>query len=91
MPVLPGDSPKVANMEHEYTTTLNGGIVTVVLNVHLPSYLDRLESVYFEGVDITSILDQNTLTALSMEAERAYSGANVGDFDPARDAHRLGD
>ena len=61
-------------MEHEYTTTLNGGIVTVVLNVHLPAYLDRLESVWFEDVEITSILDQNTLTALSMEAERAYSG-----------------
>ena len=69
---------KVINMEHEYETTLNGGIVSVVLNVHLPSYLDRLESVYFEGVDITSILDKNTLTALSMEAENALTGANDG-------------
>jgi len=77
--------------QHEYSTTLNGGIVTVVLNVCLPSYLDRLESVWFGCEDVTSILDNNTLTGLSMEAERAYSGDNVGDFDPARDAHLLGD
>ena len=76
---------------HEYTTTLNGGIVTVHIDTSMPSYLDRLDSVWFDGVNVTSILDKTTLTALDMEAERAYSGANVGDFDPARDAHRLGD
>lgn len=59
---------------HEYTTTLNGGIVQVYIDLSLPAYLDRLDSVYFETVDITSILDKNTLTALSMEAERAISG-----------------
>ena len=59
---------------HFYQTTLNGGIVTVELDLTIPSYLDRLVSVYFDGVDITSILDQNTLTSLDMEAERAYSG-----------------
>lgn len=59
---------------HEYETTLNGGIVTVCLDTDLPSYLDRLDSVWFEGVNITSILDKNTLTALDMEAERALSG-----------------
>ena len=61
-------------MEHDYKTTLNGGIVTVVLDLDIPSYLDRLTAVYFECVDVTSILDAHTLTALSMEAERAYSG-----------------
>jgi hypothetical protein len=61
-------------MEHEYTTTLNGGIVTVVLDLEAPSYLDRLISVNFECTDVTSILDKQTLAALSMEAERAYSG-----------------
>ena len=60
--------------QHEYTTTLNGGAVTVVLDLEIPSYLDRLTAVYFECTDVTSILDKNTLTALSMEAERAYSG-----------------
>lgn len=59
---------------HQYDTTLNGGIVSVYLELSIPSYLDRLQSVWFEGVEITSILDTNTLTALSMEAERAYSG-----------------
>jgi hypothetical protein len=65
---------KGLEMEHEYTTTLNGGIVTVVLDLEAPSYLDRLISVNFDCTDITSILDKQTLTALSMEAERAYSG-----------------
>jgi hypothetical protein len=76
---------------HHYSTTLNGGIVTVDIDLSIPSYLDRLTAVWFEDTDVTSILDPQTLTALSMEAERAYSGDNVGDFDPARDAHRLGD
>jgi hypothetical protein len=76
---------------HLYQTMLNGGIVTVELDLSLPSYLNRLVAVWFEDTDITSILDKNTLTALDMEAERAYSGDNVGRFDPALDAHRLGD
>jgi hypothetical protein len=53
---------------------LNGGIVTVELDLAIPSYLNRLVAVWFEDTDITSILDKQTLTALSMEAERAYSG-----------------
>jgi len=59
---------------HNYQTTLNGGIVTVELDLSIPSYVDRLTAVYFEAVDVSGILDTNTLTALSMEAERAYSG-----------------
>lgn len=59
---------------HEYSTTLNGGIVQVYIDLTLPSYMERLNSVYFECTDVTSILDKNTLTALSMEAERAISG-----------------
>lgn len=58
----------------EYTTTLNGGIVQVYIDLSLPSYLERLDSVYFEGLEITSILDKNTLNALSMEAEHSISG-----------------
>jgi hypothetical protein len=61
-------------MKHEYTTTLNGGIVTVELDLSIPSYLPRLVAVWFEETDILSILDQSTITALDMEAERAYSG-----------------
>jgi hypothetical protein len=76
---------------HEYTTTLNGEIVEVWIDTSMPSYMDRLNSVWYEGVNVTNLLDKNTLTALDMEAERAYAGDNVGDFNPARDAHRLGD
>jgi hypothetical protein len=76
---------------NHYSTTLNGGIVTVEIDLSIPSYLDRLTAVWFDGVDIVSILDKQTLIALSMEAERSYSGDNVGSFDPARDAHRPGD
>ena len=59
---------------HCYQTMLNGGVVTVELDLSIPSYLDRLTAVWFEDTDVTSILDKQTLTALSMEAERAYSG-----------------
>jgi hypothetical protein len=76
---------------HEYTTTLNGEIVEVWIDTSMPSYMDRLNSVWYEGTNVTNLLDKNTLTALDMEAERAIAGCNVGDFDPARDAHRLGD
>ncbi len=61
-------------MKHEYTTTLNGGIITVELDLSIPSYMPRLVAVWFEETDISSILDQNTITALDMEAERALSG-----------------
>lgn len=63
---------------HEYETTLNGGIITVCLDISLPSYMERLDSVWFEGVNITSILDKNTLTALDMEAEHALFSSNDG-------------
>jgi len=59
---------------HEYTTTLNSGAVQVYLNISLPSWVERLDSVWFDGANVTSILDQQILQALSMEAERAYSG-----------------
>ncbi|NDH07497.1 hypothetical protein EBX93_16525 [bacterium] len=59
---------------HEYSTTLNGGIVQVYIDLSMPSWTERLDSVYFETVNITPILDQNTLAALSMEAEHAIAG-----------------
>lgn len=59
---------------HEYTTTLNSGTVQVYLNISMPSWTERLDSVWYEGANVTSILDAQTLQALSMEAEHAYSG-----------------
>lgn len=59
---------------HEYTTTHNGAIVQVYIDLTIPAYMDRLDSVWYEGVDVTPLLDLATLTALGMEAERAISG-----------------
>lgn len=75
----------------EYNATLNSGTVQVYIDLSAPSYIDRLDSVWFECVNITCLLDKNTLTALSMEAETAYSGDTFDEFNPETDAHRLGD
>ena len=77
--------------EFTYDTTLNGGIVTVVIDISMPSYMERLSGVFFEDVEITRFLDKPTLTGLEMEAENAFTGDNVGDFDPQRDAFKLGE
>jgi hypothetical protein len=53
--------------------------------------MPRLVAFWFDDVYVYSILDKKTITALDMEAERAYSCGNVGDFNPSTDAHRLGD
>ena len=50
---------------HEYTTTLNGAIVQVYIDLSLPAYMERLDSVYFDCTDVTPILDQNTLAAIA--------------------------
>ena len=77
---------------HQYTTTFQGAIVDVWLDLDRPFYVDRLDSVWYEGVDVTALLTKETLSALSMEAESAYSGDDAEDpFDPARDAFRIGD
>lgn len=67
--------------EHEYTTTLNGGPITVVIDVTWDQDDDNswnasfdLIAVYFYGVDVLPILDINTQTALEMEATNAIQG-----------------
>lgn len=86
------------DFEHEYETTLNGGVVTVYVQVTYEQDDDNswsasfeLTGVYFEGVDVTSIIDKNTQNALEMEVIHALAGDDVGDFNPSTDAHRLGD
>jgi hypothetical protein len=70
--------------EHEYTTTLNGGPITVM--IYVSWYQDdedkygqwqanfELTNVYFDGVDVLPILDVNTQTMLEMEAINAIQG-----------------
>lgn len=60
--------------KHIYTTTLNGGIVEVELDLSISSYMPRLVAVWFDDVNVYDILDKATITALDMEAERALSG-----------------
>lgn len=67
--------------QHEYSTTLNGAPVTVVIDVTW--YQDEdckqgqwiaqfsLDSVWFDSTNVLPILDVNTQMALEMEAIRA--------------------
>jgi hypothetical protein len=65
--------------EFEYSTTLNGGVVTVYLKIEeennedgkcLFSYLD---AVFYEGVNVKEILSDDQIMALEMEADAALS------------------
>jgi len=70
--------------QHEYTTTLNGGAVTVVIDVTwFQDEEDKegqwqasfnLESVWFDCTNVLPILDVNTQMALEMEAIHAIEG-----------------
>jgi hypothetical protein len=65
--------------EFEYNTTLNGGAVTVVLDITEiddedgVDYKTSLQAVYHEGSDVTAILSEQTLSELEMEAEAGLS------------------
>jgi hypothetical protein len=61
--------------EFEYSTTLNGGIVTVVLNIEEVcdedgiDYFTSLQAVYHDCTDVTGILSKQQLNELEMEAQ----------------------
>jgi len=65
--------------EFEFQTTLNGGIVTVVLKIEKDFDEDgettnvSFDGVWFESVDITSILTTEQINSLEMEAEAGFS------------------
>ena len=63
------------DFDYEYETLLNGSPVTVTLSVRYQwgeKFPDiTLDSVHFDGVDVTPILDQKTCDALAMDAEHA--------------------
>lgn len=70
------------NFDYDFDTLLNGAPVTVTLAVRykwgddFPSiYLD---AVWFEGTNVTEIIDQKTLNDLEMQAESGLheSGRN---------------
>ena len=62
----------------DHETLLNGSCVTVEMRVSFDTDWDgdihtsfQLVAVYFDGVDVSPILDKQTLIALEMEAESA--------------------
>jgi hypothetical protein len=64
------------DFDYEHETLLNGACVSVL--VHVTFDIDwegtteasfNLGAVYFDGVDVSPVLDKDTLTALEMEAE----------------------
>ena len=64
----------------DHQTLLNGACVTVEMHVSFDTDWDgethvsfELVAVYFDGVNVSPILDKNTLIALEMEAESAAS------------------
>ena len=67
--------------QHEYTTTLNGAPVTIVIDVTWYQDDDdkagqwqanfSLDSVWFDCTNVLPILDVNTQMSLEMEAIRA--------------------
>jgi hypothetical protein len=63
---------------YDHETLLNGSIVTVEINVSFDQQWNgetlasfELVAVYFDGVDVSPILDKQTLIALEMEAQSA--------------------
>lgn len=64
----------------DHQTLLNGACVTVEMHVSFDTQWNgetlasfELVAVYFDGVNVSPILDKNTLIALEMEAESATS------------------
>ena len=66
------------DFSYDHETLLNGSLVTVEINVSFDtdwsgetSTSFELVAVYFDGVDVSPILDKQTLVALEMEAQSA--------------------
>lgn len=63
-------------MQFHYQTTLNGGIVDVYLEVEKDDEGDhqiKFDGVFHECTEVTSILSQQDIDALIMEAEAGLS------------------
>lgn len=69
---------------YDHQTLLNGACVTVEMQVSFDTDWDgdtytsfQLIAVYFDGVDVSPILDKQTLITLEMEAESAESDTRL--------------
>jgi hypothetical protein len=65
--------------EFEYNTTLNGGVITVVLSIEEiidedgTDWKTNLSAVYYDCTDVMGILSKEQLDALEMEAQAGFS------------------
>ena len=65
--------------EFEYNTTLNGGVITVVLNIEEifdedgKDWVTSFQAVYFDCTDVTGILSKEQINKLEMEALAGFS------------------
>ena len=65
--------------EFEYNTTLNGGVITVVLNIEEifdedgKDWVTSFQAVYFDCTDVTGILSKEQINELEMEALAGFS------------------
>jgi len=65
--------------EFEYNTTLNGGVITVVLKIEEffdedgTDWMTSLNAVYYDCTDVTGILSKEQINELEMEAQSGFS------------------
>jgi hypothetical protein len=65
--------------EFEYNTTLNGGVITVVLKIEEffdedgTDWMTSLSAVYYDCTDVTAILSKEQINELEMEAQSGFS------------------
>jgi hypothetical protein len=65
--------------EFEYNTTLNGGVITVVLKIEEifdedgTDWMTSLSAVYYDCTDVTGILSKEQINELEMEAQSGFS------------------
>jgi hypothetical protein len=65
--------------EFEYSTTLNGSVITVVLNIEETidedgtDWVTGLSAVYYDCTDVTGILSKEQINELEMEAQAGFS------------------
>jgi (2Fe-2S) ferredoxin len=81
-------------------TLHNGAAITLEMVLETfededgPNFNIYLDSVWYEGTDVSGLFDRAQLVAFEMEGDacvRECMFEGVSEFNPDRDAHRLGD